>query len=192
MEESILIACIAIFIYIFIFLNQTNLVYVEAQSGKKYLVQDTKNKVDKAELLGKLINNLFTLKNHLVNNINKFKDYEPYIKQLQNNFNENRTIIYETDPKSNLTSYSVNKGEELSFCVTSKETKQLHDINLLMYVAIHEMSHIACPEIGHGMLFKKIFKKFLEEAIKIGLYQKADYSSKPVEYCGMILSSSII
>ena len=62
----------------------------------------------------------------------------------------------------------------------------------MMYVGIHEMAHIACPEIGHGDLFKKIFKKLTEEAIKIGIYKKIDYSSQPTEYCGMILSSSIV
>ena len=61
-----------------------------------------------------------------------------------------------------------------------------------MYVAIHEMAHIACPEIGHGSLFKKIFRFLCEEAINIGIYKKVDYSANPIEYCGMILSSSII
>ena len=59
-----------------------------------------------------------------------------------------------------------------------------------MYVAIHEMAHIACPDIGHGPLFKKIFKLLTEEAININKLE--DYSDKPVEYCGMILSSNII
>ena len=61
-----------------------------------------------------------------------------------------------------------------------------------MYVAIHEMAHIACPEIGHGELFKKIFRKLAEEAINIGIYKKVNFSEVPTEYCGMILSSSII
>jgi len=92
----------------------------------------------------------------------------------------------------NLTSYSVNKGEELSFCLRSKKTGELHDINLLTYVGIHEISHIACPEIGHGDLFKKIFRMFALEGVNIGIYKKVDYSEIPIEYCGMILSSSII
>ena len=61
-----------------------------------------------------------------------------------------------------------------------------------MYVVIHEMAHFACPEIGHGELFQKIFKKFLEVSIKLNIYKLEDYSDKPVEYCGMILSSNII
>jgi predicted metal-dependent hydrolase len=192
MIEYILILVIIIFIYIFLFINQNNVIYIKANNGTKFLVHKDIKQQEKANLLGQLVQKLYILKNHMVNNKKSFSGFEEYIDQLSDNFNENRTIIYETDPTSNLTSYSVNKGEELSFCLHSKKTKELHDINLLMYVAIHEMSHIACPEIGHGDLFKKIFKKFVEEAISIGIYKKIDYSSEPAEYCGMILSSSIV
>jgi hypothetical protein len=192
MEETILISIVIIFIYFFLFINRKNLVYVETNSGTKFLVHKDNLKNEKANLLGKIVENMFILKNHMVKNINKFPLYEPYIEQLKNNLSETNTVVYETDPSSQLTSYSVNKGEELSFCLKSKKTNQLHDLNLLMYVAIHEMAHIACPEIGHGKLFQKIFKKLAEEAVKINIYKKVNYSDNPVEYCGMILSSSII
>ena len=61
-----------------------------------------------------------------------------------------------------------------------------------MYVAIHELAHIGCHEIGHTDLFKKIFAFYLEVAIELGIYKHVDYEIDPVEYCGMILSSSII
>jgi hypothetical protein len=192
MNETILICIVIIFIYFFLFINRNNFVYVESNTGTKFMVHKDNLKKEKANLLGKIVENMFILKNHMVKNINDFNSFEPYIKQLNNNFSESRTVVYETDPQSNLTSYSVNKGEELSFCLKSKKTNQLHDINLLMYVAIHEMSHIACPEIGHGELFKKIFRKLVEEAIKIGIYKKVNFADIPTEYCGMILSSSII
>ena len=64
--------------------------------------------------------------------------------------------------------------------------------NLLLYVAIHEMAHMGCPEIGHGELFKKVFKFLTLRAMEMGIYEKEDYNSNPVEYCGMILSSSIV
>ena len=192
MKESILISIVIIIIYIFILINRNNSTYIKANTGTKFLVHKDNNKQEKANLLGLLVQNLYILKNHMVTNKKKFSGFEIYIDQLSENFNENRTIIYETDPTSELTSYSVNKGEELSFCLYSKKTKELHDINLMMYVGIHEMAHVACPEIGHGDLFKKIFKKLAEEAIKIGIYKKIDYSYHPAEYCGMTLSSSII
>ena len=135
---------------------------------------------------------MYILKNHLIINIDSFPEYKKYIEQLNINFTESRTVIYETDNNSDLTSYSDNKGEELSICLKSKNNNKLHDINLLNYVAIHEMSHFACPDIGHGEIFKKIFKFFTQEAVKIGIYQKENFETNPIEYCGMILSSSII
>ena len=65
-------------------------------------------------------------------------------------------------------------------------------MNLLMYVAIHELAHIACPEIGHGALFIKIFQFLAEQAVKQKLYTYKNYSSNPEEYCGMILSSTVL
>lgn len=192
MKETILISMVLIFLYIFLFINKTNFIYVEASSGTKYLIYKDKHAKEKANTLSQVVINMYKLKNHLVKNIDNFPEYREYIQQLDENFNESRTVIYETDPNSDLTSYSVNKGEELSMCLKSKKDGKLHDLNLLMYVAIHEMAHFACPEIGHGDLFKKIFKKFTEEGIKLGIYKRVDYFEYPVEYCGMILSSSII
>ena len=192
MKETILISFIIIIIYIFLFLNRNNVVYIESNTGTKFLVHKDKDKIEKANLLGELVEKLYQLKYHLKKNISSFSEYKNYINLMDNNFKEDRTIIYETDPDSTLTSYSVNKGEEISFCLRSKKTGKLHDINLLTYVGIHELSHIGCPEIGHGELFKKVFKFFAQEAISLGIYKKVDYSELPVEYCGMILSSSII
>jgi predicted metal-dependent hydrolase len=194
MKETILIFIIIIFIYIYFFLNKKNFVSIESYTGTKYMVYNDNLNKDKANLLATIVIKMCILKNHLVENIlsDDFKDYVSYIKQLDKNFNESRTTIYETDPTSNFTSYSVNKGEELSVCLKSKNSDKLHDINLLMYVVIHEMAHFACPEIGHGDLFQKIFKKFLEVAVKLEVYEYNDYNKEPVEYCGMILSSNII
>lgn len=194
MKETILISTIIIFIFIYFFLNKNKFISIESNSGTMFMVYDDNLNKDKANLLALIVKNMCLLKNNLIQNIDSYdlKDYTPYIKQLDKNFNEHRTKIYETDPTTELTSYSVNKGEELSICLKSKTSGHLHDINLLMYVVIHEMSHFACPEIGHGELFQKIFKKFLETAMKLNLYIYDDYSTKPVEYCGMILSSSVV
>ena len=192
MYNTILFSLIIIFIYIFLFHNKSNVVYVETATGAKYLVNDDENKDTSAKLLSTIVENLFKLKNYLYKNIDNYPEYTEYIKQLNNNLSESRTLIYETDPKSDLTSFSVNKGEELSFCLKSKKTGEIHEINLLMYVAIHELAHIACPETGHGNLFKKIFNFLTLEAIKLKLYIQVDYTSNPVEYCGMVLSSSIV
>jgi hypothetical protein len=192
MRESILIAIVIIFIYIFYYIKKDRLTLVEANNNVKYMVYNDRNKGDSANKLAELIERMYKVKNYLVNNIDKYPEYKEYIILLRDNFNEQKTSIYENAPDSNLTSYSVNKGEELAFCLKSKKTGQLHDINLLMYVALHEMSHIACPEVGHGDLFKKIFRFITKEAIKIDLYKEDDYGKNPTEYCGMTLSSTIL
>lgn len=193
MEEYILIFVVIIVIYLGIFYNYGKLSYVESYyDGKEYLVQNTSHKQESAILLSQVTERLFYLRNYLIENIDNYPDYLEYINLLSKNFTKQRTQIYEGDGENNLTSYSVNKGEELVFCLRSKERNKLHDINLLMYVAIHEMAHMACPEIGHGLLFKKIFRFLAEEAIKLNLYMKEDYSENPVEYCGMKLTSTIL
>ena len=192
MQETILIALIFIFIYFLICFNNKNTQYIETNLGTKFFIRPDDKIKDKTLLLSQIIENMFKLKNYLYSNINNYPDFTAYINQLNNNLNENKTIIYETEPNSDLTSYSVNKGEEISFCLRSKKNDSIHDLNLLIYVALHEMAHIACPEIGHGPLFKKIFKFLTETAMEIGIYTKQDYKNEPIEYCGMILSSSIV
>ena len=193
MKESIIIALFVLFTYMFFTLNKKRLVLMEASnSGYKFLVHNDKFKKESANILSEIITRMYKLKNHLVNNKDEFPDFKDSISLLEQNLNQERTNIYENSPNSDYTSYSVNKGEEVVFCLKSKKTGELHKINLLMYVAIHEMAHIGCHEIGHTDLFKKIFEFYAKEAIKIGIYQYEDYDSNPVEYCGMVLSSTII
>jgi len=192
MIETILIAIIVIIIYLFIFYNKKNIILVEGRDKNKYLVYNDSKKSEAALLLSDIINNMFKIRDYLYINKSNYPEYEEYINLLYTNLNSDRSLIYENDPHSKLTSFSINKGEEIGFCLKSKKTGDIHKLNLLMYVAIHEMAHIACPEIGHGDLFKKIFKFLTEIAIKIDIYKLEDYESNPVEYCGMVLSSNIL
>jgi len=191
MKESIMISILIIIIYIFFINNKTDLILFE-NNGNKVLVRDTQNSADSAILLGELINRLYSLRNYLVNNKTKFPEYNEYIVLLENNFTKSRTSIYENSTDSEFTSYSVNKGEEIVFCLRCKDTHKLHSINLLVYVAVHEMAHTACPEIGHPPLFNKIFKFLLEQAVQLNLYIPDDYSSRPVQYCGMKLYTNVL
>jgi hypothetical protein len=191
-NESILISIIIIFIYILYFIKKNRLTLVEANNNVKFMVYNDKNKVESANLLATLVDRMYKLRNNLINNKKNYQEHEQYIDLLEKNFNNERTYIYENIPDSDLTSFTINKGEELGFCLKSKITGKFHNINLLMYVAIHEMAHMACPETGHGELFKKVFLFLTEKAIDMGLYTKINYEINNVEYCGMILSSSIV
>ena len=193
MKETFIISLLVIFIYIFFKINNNKFVLIEAYNGQKVLVNDGENKQKSANLLAEIIERIYKLRNHLKRNRDKYPDNQSCIDLLCENLNEERTQIYENSNSSEYTSYSVNKGEEIVFCLKSrKDPYNLHDINLMMYVAIHELAHIGCHEIGHTDLFKKIFAFYLEVAIELGIYKHVDYEIEPLEYCGMILSSSII
>ena len=192
-EEICMISFVVVLIYIMYKIRKNKLTIVEASdNGMKLMVYNDKDKRKSADLLAEIIKRMFMLRNTLINEKNKYPEYKQYIELLEENLTEERTKIYENDPNSDLTSFSVNKGEELAFCLKSKRNGQIHEVNLLIYVALHEMAHIACPEIGHGDLFKKIFRFLTLKAIDMGIYQKVDYNQSPVEYCGMVLSSLIV
>lgn len=100
--------------------------------------------------------------------------------------------INESRSDSVHTSYSVNKGEELVFCIRSKRTGKFHALNELLYVAVHELAHIGTPEVGHTPLFADINRFMLRKAVEYKIYQFIDYSKQKREYCGITLSTNIL
>ena len=185
------VVILILLIYIFFIVNN-NLLHINTNYGTVIIYNDNNNTniEKKIQLLTKIIFNMYTLKNHLIKNIKSLDDYKEYIIRLNENFTPSHTKIYETDPNLDITSYSINKGQEISMCLRSKISNEFHDINILTYVAIHEMAHIANPEIGHGPLFNKIFKLFIDESIKIGIYKYDDYAKVKKEFCGVIINSN--
>lgn len=65
-------------------------------------------------------------------------------------------------------SYTINK-QDMYMCLKDEKGDYYHD-NFLLYVHIHECSHVLCPEIGHTDLFYKIFDALLEKAVELGIY----------------------
>ena len=102
------------------------------------------------------------------------------------NFNPKK--IKEILPTSEYTAYSENKGEKIAFCLSSENKKDLNNLideNTLMFVAIHEMSHVATKSIGHTEEFWTNFKFLLQQANEIHIYTPVDYKKINQEYCGM-------
>jgi len=112
------------------------------------------------------------------------------VKNLVKNFNPK--AINETLPTSELTAYSQNKGEKISFCLnkTKKDNNDLIDIHTLTFVALHELSHLMTSSIGHKQDFWENFKFLLENAKKENLYQPQDYKKDPKEYCGTTITDN--
>jgi hypothetical protein len=60
---------------------------------------------------------------------------------------------------------------------------------MMMFVAIHELAHIACKSEGHTSEFKTIFTQLLIIATKIGIYTNERFSSGPQTYCGTLIDN---
>ena len=189
MEDFIIIIISIVVLLAIYFFNQRDLVSVKSDvDEREYFVANLPDKRKAANLISLLKRNLVNFRNRIKNDSNP--EYREYIENLIIKFDEN-TLVTEGLPKKNMTSYTINKGQEIVFCIRKKNL-DLHDLNILLYVGIHEISHIACPEIGHTPLYNKIFRYFLKRGIEYGIYQDDNYETNPQEYCGMTLNSYIL
>jgi hypothetical protein len=78
-------------------------------------------------------------------------------------------------------SYTINK-REIFLCLRDPQNGQEYPLNMLMYVALHEVAHAMCDEIGHTDKFYRIFNTLLQSAEAKGVYD----STIPLmyNYCG--------
>lgn len=149
--------------------------------SKKYVVLNTNDAKDAANLLAKISKQLLSVQSHLEQNYSE----EGITDRIKERFNPQN--ISEGSPDSSYTSYTVNKGEKMVFCIRDKETKRLHDLNLLMYVSLHELAHVGCKSTGHNAEFKKNFRFLLDVAQTMGIYKPIQFGGKNVKYCGLTL-----
>ena len=110
------------------------------------------------------------------------------MQRLKSRYNPYK--ISESPPDSQFTSYSINKGEKIVFCLRSKEDQRLHDINTMTFVALHELAHLMTNSIGHTAEFWDNFRFILKTAIQKGHYHFQDFKSKPIRYCGTNITDS--
>lgn len=159
-----------------------------------YLVRNENDKQEAANTLAKIRQNILILSEDLYKNRNSAenKNYEQYITRLYEK--APKIVIIESTKDSKYTSYSINKGEQIVFCLRKRILPNgLHDINLMMYVVLHEISHVACPIYdNHGPLFREIFNFITLYAIKLNIYSKIDFKNNPVNYCGLLITDSIV
>ena len=149
--------------------------------GKKYCVRERRKLEMAADMLATTTGNMQKLVDHCYQ---KFPN-RGNTQRLKEGFNPK--TIQETLPTSEYTAYSENKGEKIAFCLgkDKKDLDSLIDKNTLMFVALHELSHVASKSIGHTKEFWDNFKFLLQEAEKIGIYTPVDYKKNKTNYCGM-------
>lgn len=188
-----IVICFLFFIMLYIHLTRNEADIVTSTiNNQKYVVRNETDKQDAADLLANLENIILYFSKYLYEkrNSEEIKEKKKYVELLHNGC-KNIQLSEGTDNNS-YTTYTINKGEKMVFCLRSKITNKLHDINLLTFVTIHEMAHIACPEKDHTPLFVDIFKFLLYQAVHIKLYIYQDYRLENTEYCGLTLDQTPI
>ena len=184
-----ILICFLVF-YVYLEDKAADVTYVN-HNNIEYLVRNLPDKEQAALLLSKIRNRLTKLVEHTSKKIKEddsslneeVKILNNSFKRLKKNYRPNN--ITESSPGNKYTSYSINKGDKIVFCLRAKDgSNKLVDINTMMFVAIHELAHLMTKSIGHTTEFWDNMRYLLKEGIKIKIYKKHDYNSNPVEYCG--------
>ena len=169
------------------------LTYCQAKDGRYYMVRNLSDKKRAADLLCKMNKRIKCLLKYL-----RKKHYNNRaIVRLCRNYNEHQ--LSESPKTSDHTSYSINKGEKIVFCLRHRHSDQqehLTDTNTMMFVAIHELAHLMSKSIGHTKEFWDNMKFLLKEATLCPyhsgrqIYNYVPYHRKPVRYCGTIINDT--
>lgn len=168
------------------FMNRTR---IRGHDGKLYpVVGSFEGEKEAADLLADinkfLVSVIKNMKRKYV--INRQGGQYEYIATLLLLDRYNPDVLFENNPKGTKnTSYVIDKGDSIGFCLREKKSGEnnLHDWDIIQFVALHEISHIITKEYGHGVKFWKNFKFMIEEAVDAGLYHPIDYSQYPETYC---------
>lgn len=188
--------------YLYTTYTETNKVQSKVDNQNYILRNNFENYLElekNADTLAQINQNVLKLINYMENKYTKNNDLDKlyFVRQLKKRYNPSTTLS-EAAIDVRYTTYTIDK-QDIHVCLrTRNDKKELYDMDILMYVLIHELAHMANyskdgqPILGHGPQFVKIFKFFVKDAIETGVYAYTDYTKKPKEYCGMVINTNIV
>lgn len=170
------------------FMGPTNTVRMMGPDGHEYDIQNLPDKENAVKLMAKIRANLTKLRDYYAAEPALMND--PPVSRFVARFQAD--VFSENDIQSSDTSYSENKGQRIVVCLRDKTKPPypLVEINTVMFVMLHEMSHLMTETIGHTPEFWENFRRILHDAVKIGIYTPVNYSRQPTPYCGMTITDS--
>lgn len=199
---GVLIAIMVVVIYLYWIDPTRGAVSVSNKyDGESYYVQgDFENKKHAAETIARLNSRLMYFLEHIkkkykINDIDskmnagvptpKEQMLRGIVSRVLSNYNPE--VIVENNPMtSEDTSYTINKGQKLFVCLRRKDNpNKIHNLDLLTFILLHELSHMGTTTYGHNDEFWKTFKFILHEASSAGIYHPIDYRRMRMKYCGL-------
>jgi len=194
-----LLLCYFIWNYIYIY---SDISYIKSDiDDRTYMIRRGHNKSpiffkQSANTLAEINKRVEKLIEHLEYNFKNDNERNYFIRKLRKGYNP--YMISEAEVDIRYTTYTVDK-KDMHICLRTRDKEEnIYDINILMYVVIHELAHLCNysksgdPILGHGNEFLMIFKFLVEESLKCNVYKYEDYNLNPQSYCGLILSSQIL
>jgi hypothetical protein len=187
---SILIYGIFILLLIFtLFLRKKRYV----SNGIPYKVVNNRRNKDRAMHILDFLN---TTTLNLVDGIDrKYKNSKSLAREsidlVMKNYNPD--LLVENDPILTYgdKTYTMNQ-RRISICLR-KQNGDFYDMNTLIFVFLHEISHVGTPKRfveeaknDHPKMFWAVFKFYLQEAVQAGIYSPIKYTyNNSIKYCGV-------
>lgn len=113
-------------------------------------------------------------------------DKKPEVARMLKRYDWQKMVENSPNNSESSTSYMEDKGEIFALCLREKKAPhKFHEFNILLFVVLHELSHLMTVDFGHHKQFWIYFKYLLTRASEIGLYRPVDYKKHPVNYCGL-------
>jgi hypothetical protein len=115
-----------------------------------------------------------------------------FVTRILNNYRPD-TLVENNPLPGEETSYILNKGDKFGVCLRIKhgvKKNQFHEIDILQFVLLHEITHLGTLTYGHNEEFWHWFKFILHQAKNSGLYNPVDYKKYPETYCGISVASN--
>ena len=155
--------------------------------GENYFVRNMPDRQEAADRLARVRAKILRLRKYL----GQTHKAKPFVSQMLDNFDCSAGRFSESTPDAQYTSYSVNKGEKVFMCLRQRNAREeLVTENVILFVALHEMSHVGTVSIGHTPEFWNNFAWLLKEAEHVKVYEYTDFAAHPVEYCGVHITDS--
>jgi hypothetical protein len=184
-----IVVVVGIAYYVMYFKNSKYPVaYVKSTvDNESYLVRNLPDKQEAADRLARVRQKILLLRKHLQQSHME----KPFVKQMVDNFDCTADRFSESTPDAQFTSYSVNKGEKVFMCLRQRnEKEELVQENIILFVALHEMSHVGTVSVGHTPEFWNNFAWLLKQAEATKIYEFTNFAAHPVEYCGVHITDS--
>lgn len=153
---------------------------------QRYYVRNMPDKQEAANRLARVRAKLLQLRDYIGEKYSTIV----FVKQIIANFEALPEQFSESTPEAVHTSYTVDK-QKVFMCLRQRNTQEeLVSENIIIFVALHEMSHVGTASIGHTPEFWNNFAWLLKQAEELKIYAYTDFSAHPVEYCGVHITDS--